>query len=130
MPSFNNRLNVNWPGFGWIQLDERLSGEDSLIRACSITFARVNWATSRGGQLFDEQAQAPESIALRKRSKCSKALVAARVSRDSNGGKGVQASYHRLRDAQYCEAMETYEGIRDVRAVTVSRAQTGHQAFA
>ena len=81
------------------------------------------------GRMLDAGTAAPESISLMKRNNCGKSLDIARVSRDMHGGNGIADEYHVIRHVMNLEAVNTYEGIHDVHALILGRAQTGIQAF-
>jgi glutaryl-CoA dehydrogenase len=83
----------------------------------------------RLGRLFDEGRAPAELISLMKRNNCGKALDIARVARDMHGGNGVSDEYGVIRHVMNLEAVNTYEGTHDVRALILGRAQTGLQAF-
>ncbi|MBV8870722.1 MAG: acyl-CoA dehydrogenase [Acetobacteraceae bacterium] len=83
----------------------------------------------RLGRLMDEHDAAPEMISLLKRNSCGKALEIARIARDMHGGNGIADEYHVIRHVMNLEAVNTYEGMHDVHALILGRAQTGLNAF-
>lgn len=60
---------------------------------------------------------APEMISMLKRNSCGKALDIARQARDMLGGNGIADEYHVIRHVLNLEAVNTYEGQRDVNKV-------------
>jgi glutaryl-CoA dehydrogenase len=86
-------------------------------------------AALRLGRLIDEGKSAPEIISILKRNSCGKALDIARVARDMHGANGISDEYHVIRHCMNLEAVNTYEGTRDVHALILGRAQTGIAAF-
>jgi len=83
----------------------------------------------RVGRLMDEGQAVPEMISLIKRNSCGKALDVARMARDMHGGNGIHDEYHVIRHMINLETVNTYEGMHDVHALILGRAQTGLQAF-
>ena len=86
-------------------------------------------AVLRVGRLLDEDAATPEMISLVKRNSCTKALDVARTARDMLGANGISDEFHVIRHVMNLEAVNTYEGTRDIHALILGRAQTGIQAF-
>ena len=86
-------------------------------------------ASLRVGRLLDKAEAAPEMISLIKRNNCGKALDIARLARDMHGGNGISDEYQVMRHMNNLETVNTYEGMHDVHALILGRAQTGLQAF-
>lgn len=86
-------------------------------------------ASLRVGRLLDEGKAAPEMISIIKRNNCSRALDIARAARDMHGGNGIHEEYHVMRHAQNLEAVNTYEGTRDIHGLILGKALTGLSAF-
>ena len=81
------------------------------------------------GRLKDKNLATPEMISIIKRNSCGKALEIARKARDILGGNGILDEFHVIRHLVNLEAVNTYEGTRDIHALILGRAITGHQAF-
>lgn len=64
-----------------------------------------------------------------KRNSTIKALDIARMARDMLGGNGIVDEYHIIRHVMNLETVITYEGTKNVHALILGRAITGHQAF-
>ena len=86
-------------------------------------------AALRVGRLIDEEEMIPEMISLIKRNNCGKALEVARMARDMHGGNGVIDEYHVVRHSMNLEAVNTYEGTHDIRALILGNLQTSIAAF-
>jgi glutaryl-CoA dehydrogenase len=74
-------------------------------------------------------AVAPEKISLLKRANCQIALDTARACRDMLGGNGISDEYNVIRHMLNLEAVNTYEGTRDIHGLILGRAITGLGAF-
>lgn len=81
------------------------------------------------GRMIDEKVCAPEMISLIKRNSTIKALDIARAARDMLGGNGIVGDYHIMRHLMNLETVVTYEGTKNIHALIMGRAITGHQAF-
>jgi len=81
------------------------------------------------GRLKDEGKVAPEMISLIKRNSCTKSIEIARKARDILGGNGISDEYHIIRHVMNLEAVNTYEGTRNIHSLILGRAITGLQAF-
>lgn len=71
----------------------------------------------------------PEKISMVKRANCQIALDTARACRDMLGGNGISDEYNIIRHMLNLEAVNTYEGTRDIHALILGRAITGIAAF-
>jgi glutaryl-CoA dehydrogenase len=71
----------------------------------------------------------PEKISLLKRANCQTALDIARTCRDMLGGNGISDEYNIIRHMMNLEAVNTYEGTRDIHGLIIGRAVTGIAAF-
>lgn len=86
-------------------------------------------AALRVGRLKDSGEAAQQQISLIKRNNCTKALEIARMARDMLGGNGISDEYHVIRHVMNLEAVNTYEGTRNIHSLILGRAITGLQAF-
>jgi len=81
------------------------------------------------GRMIDEETATPEMISLIKRNSTIKGLEVARAARDMLGGNGIADEYHIFRHMVNLETVITYEGTKNIHALILGRAITGHQAF-
>lgn len=84
---------------------------------------------SVGKQLDSGCGVNPENISLIKRANCQTALEIARNCRDMLGGNGISDEYTIIRHMLNLEAVNTYEGTRDIHGLILGRAITGIPAF-
>jgi len=84
---------------------------------------------SVGKQLDSGYGVKPENISLIKRANCQTALDIARNCRDMLGGNGISDEYTIIRHMLNLEAVNTYEGTRDIHGLIIGRAITGIPAF-
>jgi len=71
----------------------------------------------------------PDKISLLKRANCQTALDIARACRDMLGGNGISDEYNVIRHMLNLEAVNTYEGTRDIHGLIIGRAITSIPAF-
>ena len=64
-----------------------------------------------------------------KRTNCQTALDIARSCRDMLGGNGISDEYNIIRHMMNLEAVNTYEGTRDIHGLILGRAITGISVF-
>ena len=83
----------------------------------------------RVGRLIDDNKMKPEMISLVKRNNCQKGLDIAREARDIHGGNGISDEYHVIRHCMNLEAVNTYEGTRDVHSLILGHKQTDIASF-
>lgn len=83
----------------------------------------------RLGRMKEEGTDAVEITSILKRNSCGKALEIARTARDMLGGNGISDEFGVARHLVNLEVVNTYEGIHDIHALILGRAQTGIQAF-
>lgn len=79
--------------------------------------------------LDTHDSHTPEKISLIKRANCQIALDTARSCRDMLGGNGISDEYNIIRHMMNLEAVNTYEGTRDIHGLILGRAITGIPAF-
>ncbi len=68
-------------------------------------------------------------ISFLKRVNCENALVVARICRDLLGGNGVSNAYNIMRHLMNLEAVNTYEGTRNVHNLILARELLGKSGF-
>lgn len=81
------------------------------------------------GRLKDKNQHNPDMISLIKRNNVDKSLKIARECRDMLGGNGISDEYHIIRHVMNLEAVNTYEGTKDIHGLILGRAITGLPAF-
>ena len=81
-------------------------------------------ASLRVGRLKEEGKATNEMISILKRNNVGKSLEIARNARDMHGGNGISDEYHVIRHMMNLEAVNTYEGTRDIHALILGRSQT------
>jgi glutaryl-CoA dehydrogenase len=88
------------------------------------SFAAINCIES-----FDDLEKNLALISFLKRANCENALHVARICRDILGGNGVSNSYDIIRHLVNLEAVNTYEGTRNIHNLIVGRELLGKNAF-
>lgn len=78
---------------------------------------------------LDIKSSLPTMISLIKRSNCQTALDVTRMCRDMLGGNGISDEYNVIRHMLNLEAVNTYEGTRDIHGLILGRSITGISAF-
>jgi glutaryl-CoA dehydrogenase len=68
-------------------------------------------------------------ISFLKRANCENALNVARICRDVIGGNGVSNSYNIIRHLINLEAVNTYEGTKNIHNLILGRELLGKSAF-
>ena len=86
-------------------------------------------ASLRVGRLLDEDVVIPENISIIKRNNCLKSLNIARTARDMLGGNGISDEYHVIRHMMNLEAVNTYEGTKDIHALIIGKGITNIGSF-
>ena len=81
------------------------------------------------GREMDKRKINPAAISLLKRNNCEVALDVARRARDILGGNGISDDYHIIRHLLNLEAVNTYEGTKNIHSLIIGKSQTGIQAF-
>jgi glutaryl-CoA dehydrogenase len=80
-------------------------------------------------QSFDDLKKNIALVSLLKRKNCSDALDVSRICRDLLGGNGVSTSYHIMRHLINLEAVNTYEGTRNIHDMIVGRSILNKNSF-
>lgn len=83
----------------------------------------------RLGRLKEQGRASAAQVSLAKRNNAAEALKIARTARDILGARGISAHYPVVRHLLNLEAVNTYEGTRDMHTLIVGKAITGHSAF-
>ncbi len=88
------------------------------------SFASLNSITS-----FDELENNIALISFLKKTNCENALNVARICRDILGGNGVSNSYNIIRHLINLEAVNTYEGTKNIHCLILGRELLNKNAF-
>jgi glutaryl-CoA dehydrogenase len=80
-------------------------------------------------QNFEDLEDNIAMISFLKRSNSENALIVARICRDILGGNGVSNSYNIIRHLLNLEAVNTYEGTKNVHNLILGRELLGKSAF-
>ena len=78
---------------------------------------------------FDDLEKNIALISFLKRTNCENALNVARICRDLLGGNGVSNSYNIIRHLINLEAVNTYEGTKNIHNLILGRELLGKNAF-
>lgn len=78
---------------------------------------------------FDDLEKNIALISFLKKTNCENALQVARICRDILGGNGVSNSYNIIRHLINLEAVNTYEGTRNIHSLILGRELLGKSAF-
>jgi len=78
---------------------------------------------------FDDLEKNIALISFLKRANCENALNVARICRDLLGGNGVSNSYNIIRHLINLEAVNTYEGTKNIHNLILGRELLGKNAF-
>ena len=88
-----------------------------LLRACQLA------------RLKDDGKLSYTHVSLAKRENTRAALRGARLAREILGASGITLDYHTIRHMLNLEAVDTYEGTRDIHSMVLGRDVTGLDAF-
>ena len=80
-------------------------------------------------ETFDDLEKNIALISFLKRTNCENALNVARICRDLLGGNGVSNSYNIIRHLINLEAVNTYEGTKNIHNLILGRELLGKNAF-
>ena len=78
---------------------------------------------------FDDLEKNIALISFLKRTNCENALNVARICRDLRGGNGVSNSYNIIRHLINLEAVNTYEGTKNIHNLILGRELIGKNSF-
>jgi glutaryl-CoA dehydrogenase len=78
---------------------------------------------------FDDLEKNIALISFLKRTNCENALNVARICRDLLGGNGISNSYNIIRHLINLEAVNTYEGTKNIHTLILGRELLGKNAF-
>lgn len=94
------------------------------INSTNNLFSSINCIES-----FDDLEKNIALISFLKRTNCENALNVARICRDILGGNGVSNSYNIIRHIINLEAVNTYEGTKNIHNLILGRELLGKPAF-
>lgn len=105
--------------------------QHDLIRAVELYTNSLNnsFASLNAIESFDDLEHNIALISFLKRANCENALNVARICRDILGGNGVSNSYNIIRHLINLEAVNTYEGTRNIHNLIMGRQLLGKNAF-
>lgn len=105
--------------------------QHDLIRSIELYSNSLNnsFAALNSIETFGDLEKNLALISFLKRSNCENALNVARICRDVIGGNGVSNSYNVIRHLINLEAVNTYEGTRNIHSLILGRELLGKSAF-
>lgn len=105
--------------------------QGELIKSIELYNVSLNnaFASLNAIETFDDLEKNIALISFMKRSHCENALKVARMCRDVLGGNGVSNSYNIIRHLLNLEAVNTYEGTKNVHNLILGRELLGKNAF-
>ena len=105
--------------------------QTDLMKCVELYLSSVNhsFASLNTIQTFDDLKKNIALISFLKRVNCENALLVSRICRDMLGGNGVSNSYNIIRHLINLEAVNTYEGTRNVHNLILGRELLGKNAF-
>lgn len=105
--------------------------QGDLIKCVELYLSSLNhsFASLQSIETFDDLKKNLALISFLKRVNCENALNVARICRDILGGNGVSNSYNIMRHLINLEAVNTYEGTRNVHNLILGRELLGKNAF-
>lgn len=105
--------------------------QNDLIKSIELYSNSLNnsFASLNSIETFDDLDKNIALISFLKKTNCENALNVARICRDIMGGNGVSNSYNIIRHLLNLEAVNTYEGTRNVHNLILGRELLGKNAF-
>jgi glutaryl-CoA dehydrogenase len=105
--------------------------QNDLIKSIELYSVSLNnsFASLNSIKSFDELEKNIALISFLKRVNCENALIVSRICRDIIGGNGVSNSYNVIRHLINLEAVNTYEGTKNVHNLIMGRELLGKNAF-
>lgn len=105
--------------------------QNDLIKSIELYTNSINnsFASLNSIETFDDLEKNIALISFLKRTNCENALNVARICRDIIGGNGVSNSYNVIRHLLNLEAVNTYEGTKNVHNLIMGRELLGKNAF-
>ena len=105
--------------------------QQDLIKSIELYSNSLNnsFASLNSIENFDDLEKNIALISFLKRTNCENALNVARICRDVIGGNGVSNSYNVIRHLINLEAVNTYEGTKNIHNLILGRELLGKSAF-
>lgn len=105
--------------------------QNDLIKSIELYSNSLNnsFASLNSIETFSDLEKNLALISFLKRANCENALNVARICRDIVGGNGVSNSYNIIRHLINLEAVNTYEGTKNIHNLILGRELLGKSAF-
>lgn len=105
--------------------------QNDLIKSIELYSNSLNnsFASLNSIETFSDLEKNLALISFLKRANCENALNVARICRDIIGGNGVSNSYNIIRHLINLEAVNTYEGTKNIHNLILGRELLGKSAF-
>lgn len=105
--------------------------QHELIKSIELYSSSLNnsFASLNSIESFDDLEKNIALISFLKKTNCENALNVARICRDLLGGNGVSNSYNIIRHLINLEAVNTYEGTKNIHSLILGRELLNKSAF-
>ena len=105
--------------------------QNDLVKCVELYLSSLNnsFASLNSIESYEDLQKNIALISFLKRTNCENALNVARICRDILGGNGVSNSYNIIRHLINLEAVNTYEGTKNVHNLILGRELLGPNAF-
>jgi len=105
--------------------------QNELIKSIELYSSSLNnsFASLNSIESFDDLEKNIALISFLKKTNCENALNVARICRDMLGGNGVSNSYNIIRHLINLEAVNTYEGTKNIHSLILGRELLNKSAF-
>jgi glutaryl-CoA dehydrogenase len=105
--------------------------QNDLIRSIELYSNSLNnsFASLNSIETFQDLEKNIALISFLKKNNCANALHVARICRDILGGNGVSNSYNIMRHLMNLEAVNTYEGTKNIHNLILGKELLGKNAF-
>jgi alkylation response protein AidB-like acyl-CoA dehydrogenase len=105
--------------------------QNELIKSIELYSSSLNnsFASLNSIESFDDLEKNIALISFLKKTNCENALNVARICRDLLGGNGVSNSYNIIRHLINLEAVNTYEGTKNIHCLILGRELLNKSAF-
>ena len=105
--------------------------QEKIIKSIELYSNSLNnsFASLNSINTFDELEKNIALISFLKKTNCENALDVARICRDLLGGNGVSNSYNIMRHLINLEAVNTYEGTKNIHTLILGRELLNQSAF-
>ncbi len=117
------------------QFDKSLNSfqlvQNDLVHSIELYSNSLNnsFASLNSIETFQDLEKNIALISFLKKNNCENALQVARICRDILGGNGVSNSYNIMRHLMNLEAVNTYEGTRNIHTLILGRELLGKSGF-